>query len=507
MSASSVAAPTRGGRGPVRASARLLRIELRHNAMLWMIPVAAVLFWFTEYRKVMALPPLWNLRATGMQSGVVVAFACPVAGAAAWMGSRDGRHRIDDLVGIAARPLWSRLLAIWAASTCWALVAYAGCAAALYAATGGQATWGGPLWWPVAVAAATLPAVSALGFAAGALVRSRFTAPVAAVVVFFLVVLSTELIHGSTSYWVVSPIITGPWNIGSDPGIATFYPYLPDLSIVQLMFLTGLTVAVLGGVFLGLARGGRLRRSVAVLFACVTVVGLVAAGTAVRLAGTGRLDPHGMIAIPAVHDAADDRPVSYTPVCSRTAIPVCLNPAYASYLPAVVRAAGPVLAELAGLPGAPVRVSQVTTAYLPAPDDGVQFGQSGPAMSGTPPVFRMILPSQLPGPSMSANDLTGAMRTTIVPDIVTAVTGGGGRSAPSNQAQQAVAGALLTEVGLQMPGPMIQVGRDMVPQPLPVAVRAAGHRFGALPWHEQRAWLMKHLPALRAGQVTLAELP
>ena len=87
------------------------------------------------------------------------------------------------------------------------------------------------------------------------------------------------------------------------------------------------------------------------------------AGTAVALAGTGKLDAHGMIAIPALHDAASDRPVRYTPVCSHTAIPVCLNPAYAGYLPATAAALAPVLAEVAGLPGAPARISQAAATY------------------------------------------------------------------------------------------------------------------------------------------------
>ena len=50
-------------RRPGLAAVRLLRLELRHNAMLWMLPVAVALFWFTTYRKAMAMPPLWNLRA------------------------------------------------------------------------------------------------------------------------------------------------------------------------------------------------------------------------------------------------------------------------------------------------------------------------------------------------------------------------------------------------------------------------------------------------------------
>jgi hypothetical protein len=110
--------PTTVKRGPLRATARLLRVELRHNAMLWMLPVAVGLFWFTSYRKAMAMPPLWNLRAASVQSGALLAFACPVAGAAAWMGSREARRHTTDLVTITARPPWVRLLAIWAATIC-----------------------------------------------------------------------------------------------------------------------------------------------------------------------------------------------------------------------------------------------------------------------------------------------------------------------------------------------------------------------------------------------------
>ena len=105
--------------------------------------------------------------------------------------------------------------------------------------------------------------------------------------------------------------------------------------------------------------GGRwLRRAAAV----VTAAGVAAAGTAVGLAGTARLTPHGM-AIPALHDAANDRPIPYTPVCGHAAgIPVCLNPAYRRYLPDVTAALAPVLGEVAGLPGAPVRATQVAAA-------------------------------------------------------------------------------------------------------------------------------------------------
>jgi hypothetical protein len=110
---------------------RLLRLELRHNAMAWLLPVVVGLFWLTTYRKVLALPPLWDVRAAGLQTGAVVDFVIPVTGAAAWMGSREARRRVTDQVTVTARPRWARLLAPWAATTIWAMAAYLGCVAVL----------------------------------------------------------------------------------------------------------------------------------------------------------------------------------------------------------------------------------------------------------------------------------------------------------------------------------------------------------------------------------------
>ena len=498
--------PARPGRWPT--AGRLLRLELRNNAMLWVLPVAAALFWFTTYRKAMAMPPLWNLRAPSMQTGALLAFVFPVAGAAAWTGSREGRRHTTDLVMIAARPRWARLLAAWAATTCWAVAGYLGCVAVLYGVTAQQATWGGPLWWPAVVTAASLPALSALGFAAGTLVPSRFTPPLAAVGAFFVLALSTELINGSQSYWQISPLVTKPWDIGPDAGMATFYPYLPDLPLAQVMFLAGLTVAVLGALALPGGPGGTWLRRPA---AAITVAGLLAAGTAVALAGAGRLDAHGMIAIPALHDAASDRPLRYTPACSHTRVPVCLNPAYAGYLPATAAALAPVLAEVAGLPGAPVRVSQAAATYRQGVGNSVSIGLAGPDISGRPPVFRLVLLDQLPGPTMTTSALAAALRSSAGPAIVADVIGGGRSPSP---AQRAVIAALLIAAGQPVHGPSPSsppAGREpgmAPPVPAPGSpAYAAARRFAALPASARRAWLARHLPALRAGQIALARLP
>ena len=500
---------------PGLSTARLLRLELRHNAMLWMMPVAVALFWVTAGRKIMATPPLWSLRAANMRLSAVLAFASPVAGAAAWMGLRESRRRTIDLVNITARPRPARLFATWAATTCWALVAYLACVGVVYGVTAQQATWGGPLWWPAVAAGAALPALTALGFAAGTLVPSRFTAPLVALAAFFVLALSTQLINGSQSYWQVSPIVAWPWELGPDPGVGTFYAYLPDLPIAQVMFLAGLTVAVLGALALPTGAGARSVRRSAV---AVTAAGLLAAGTAVALAGTGRLNAHGMIAIPALHDAASDRPLRYTPVCGHTAIPVCLNPAYASYLPATEAALTPVLGQIAGLPGAPARISQAAATYRQEPGNSVGIGLTGPATSGSPPVLRMILPAQLPGPATTASEQASQVRSTIGPSIVASVTGDG---PGASRAQHAVTTALLMDARVvprhllapgtpvarnSAPGSALAGGRYVAPPP-GSPVFAAAKRFAALPASVRRAWLTRHLAALRAGHIRLGQLP
>ena len=537
-----IARPARSRPGPAArrpglAAARLLGLELRHNAMMWLLPVVLALFWLTYYRKTMAPPPLWSPRAASLQTGVVAVFAAPVAGAAAWMGTREARRHVSDLVGVTARPRWARQLTTWAATAAWAIVGYLICLAVVYGVTAHQVHWGGPLWWPAAVTAAALAALAALGFAAGTLLPSRFTAPVTAIAAFFVVALSTQLIVGSQSYWNVSPIVSKPWDIGSYDGVATFYPYVPDLAIAQVMFLAGVTVAVLGLLAVAAGPGGRrlLRRPAA----AVAAAGLLAAATGAGLAGTGTLGSHGMITIPALHDAASDRPLRFTPVCSRTAIPVCLNPAYASYLPATAAALRPVLSQLAGLPGAPARVSQAAAAYHQGAGNGVAIGLAGPRLTGTPPVYRLLLPDQLTEPALTAQQWAALLRISDGSAIVASVTGAGPGASP---AQDAVATAIMLAAGVRLapppgsapvsgraPGAGRVPARERIPArrgetlsgsgPGPIGVSAvpplaagspgyaAAQRFAAQPAAVRHAWLIRHLAALRAGQLTLAQLP
>jgi hypothetical protein len=489
------------------SAARLLRIELRRNPLPWILPLIAVLFWFDSYRPSVAQPPIWALRTFWNmgQGGTIVDFGPIVAGLAAWIASRDGRRGLADLITAAARPRWTVQLATWAATAIWAVAAYLVFVGVMFAVYAHQGLGGTPPWWWVAVGAAAVTAFSAAGFAVGAFFPSRFAAPLAAFGGFLAMIMSSQTGFSHTSGWALILPTNSNGNYQGVSGV--FYRYLPDLPIARVMFLAGITVVALG--LLGLpaeAAGARLRRAAVV----ITLGGLAAAGTAVGLADTARLGPHGLV-IPALHDAAYDRPISFAPVCGRAAgVPVCLNPAYGRYLDDVTAALQPVLGEVAGLPGAPARVSQVPGTYA----GGEGEANPAAAISGRPPVLRLPLDalSTLPGSvgftdsRESTGQFAGVLRVLAVHAFVGAGPGAG------TPAQQAVQAALLQGAGVPFAAQPRLVdaawnGPGPPPAPAGAPVYAAARRLAALPSAARHAWLAAHLAALRSGRLTLGQLP
>jgi hypothetical protein len=489
-----------GGRAAPLTVARLLRIELRRNTMPWILPVIAVLFWFDSYRPSTATEPLWAIRTFWNmgQGHTIIDFGPFVAGVAAWVGSRDRRRGTADLVTAAARPRWVPELVAWAATAIWAVGAYLVFVGVMFAVYAHQGVQGSPPWWWVAVGATAVAAFSALGFAAGEYLPSRFAAPLAAFGGFLAMAMSSQTGFRSLSAWALILPTNSNGNFQPDSGV--FYPWLPDLPIARIIFLAGIAVAAVGLTGLPARAGGLwLRRAAAV----VTLAGVATAGTAVGLADTARLGPHGVV-IPALHDAANDRPIRFTPVCGHAAgIPVCLNPAYRRWLPDVTAALRPVLGEMAGLPGAPVRAAQVAVPYS---------GSAGPAPSaltlgGRPPVLRMPLGAfNMPGKCGFCDGPVAESQFAVQVrfQAVDAFVGAG--AGPGTPAQHAVLAALLRIAGT----PFTAKLAPPTGEPGPLAsglVRAAARRFAALPAAARHAWLAAHLVALRAGRTTLGQLP
>jgi hypothetical protein len=497
----------RAARAVPLTAARLLRIELRRCPMPWILPLIAALFWFDSYRPSITQPPIWVLRTFWNmgQGATIIDFGPLVAGMAAWIGSRDGRRGTGDLVTATARPRWVARLVTWAAAAIWAVGGYLVFVGVMFGLYAHQGVEGSPPWWWVAVGAVAVAAFSAAGFAVGTFFPSRFAAPLAAFGGFLACVMSSQTGFRQTSGWAL--ILPTNSNGNYEPVSGVFYRYLPDLPIARVMFLAGIAVVPLGLLGLPAGAGGPgLRRAAAV----VTLAGVVAAGTAVGLAGTAWRGPHGMV-IPALHDAANDRPIPYTPVCGRAAgVPVCLNPAYRRYLADVTAALRPLLAEVAGLPGAPARATQVPGTYASGEGEAIPVV----TISGRPPVLRMPLDALATLPDSTG--FTGAPETEAqfadqlrMLSVHAFVGAGSGAGTP---AQQAVQAALMQGAAVPFaaqPKLLAAAGYGPGPAPGPAAgpVYAAARRLAALPPAARHAWLAAHLGALRSGRLTLAQLP
>ena len=496
-------------------AARITWMEARHSAFVWAVPLLAALFVYDPFLTASHYPALWTLRASVVPDKfwpVCVPFA---AGFSAWAGSREGRRNADDLVAATARPAWTRQLCSLAGTLAWVLAAFLTGVAVLYVSIAHAVTWGGPPVWPVAAGAVALAAVCALGFTFGALFPGRFTAPIVAVAitVLTLAVFSRTVSEGGTSVFALSPDGIVP---GNDAGL--FYPVTPGVPVVQVMFFAGCTLGAVGLLGLSprtggagwrgaldLASGGgaRLRAVATAVFAAGITLAVIGFG----LAATARVSPvTGDVVVPAL-DGASGKPIPYTPVCADApgGFRVCLHPAYKSYLDQAVSSFGPVIAELSGLPGVPVRAVEVFGQALPpvvlqASADGV--------VTGRPPAYEFSMDgaiAQVPDPARFRD----GFRQDIVHAVIVGPAGhltadGGFQQDVGTPAQQAVVNGLLNAIGSQ-PYPVYEPDGNPVAPPGPVTAAAA--RFAALPAATRHAWLAANLAALKAGRITLARIP
>jgi hypothetical protein len=499
---------------------RVLRLEIRRSVVPWAIPLIAALFLFDVYRTAAGYPPMWNVRASVITKDMITDYSIFAAGLGAWVGSREGRRKTGDLLTTTVRPAWARQATALTGTLFWLVLTFLAGVAVIYVQTAIQATWGGPPLWPVAVGVAGVVTACVIGFTAGVLVPGRFTAPLVAVGV---VVLNLAGFHAglnvsrSDTTGLLSPATASP---PVDYGV--FYHVPPDVAIAQLMFMGGLTLAVLGvltlvPVLTTSYRDWRSAPGRAGRWLCAAGVALLAAGvaaswTAFALAGTAKVNGAGYWEIPALHDAASDQPAAYTPDCTGTAFKVCVHPAFGAYLRNLASTLDPVAAEIAGLPGAPAGARQVLS--------NVNASSRSNPITGNPPVFTYTGENvgNLVGVFWgSTADARGTVwiqgfQAALLDAFVTGQPPAGLPAAytgdPTNPAQQAVVNTLLTAIGsppsqrTTMSSPNGKRSSVTISQ-----IEAATRRFAALSPAARHAWLAANLPALRAGQITLAQLP
>jgi len=486
---------------------RALRLEIRHSAVVWVLPILAALFYVNAYRTAAGYPPTWTLRASVITQANLAFSSMIAAGVAAWVATREGRRKTGDLLATTARAAWARQATVLAATAFWMVLAYLAGVAVIYVQTALQATWGGPPLWPVAVGVVAVAASCAIGFTCGTLFPGRFTAPIVAVAVFvawFVGVNAANSVNPDnvsnlsslkgTSALLVPALLGRPPDV--DAGV--YYHVPPDVFIAQVMFIGGVLLVMVGlfallpaarvpGAWgLSFAAGRRLTVVAAAGVAC----GVAASATAFSLAGTGQYSLTTGWEIPALHDAAGDQSVPYTPDCTGSAFKVCIHPAFAPYLGAMSAALQPAAAEIAGLPGAPVR-AEMTPGYSP------------PAVAGTASVYDYSEEQEgfsggfwaTPATARTADWEQGEQQ-----DFITwFVSGPAEQDAPglTTPAQEAVAIALLARIGAPVPS---------YPQ-FSQSITAAASGFESLSPAARHAWLAANIAALRSGTITLAQIP
>lgn len=432
---------------------RLFAIEARHNAALLLVPVILLFAWYMLDSQLWE-PYLWSSTNELLRKSVAPLAAPAVAGAAAWMAGRDRRRGIGDLVATTARPALFRHLMLWLATTAWALLAYLLVAGYMFARTVPRATWGGPELWPVALAIVALLAHAAWGYLAGHLFASRFTAPIVAIVAFvaqmYLAGNMTVQTDGSqTSTWLArlaASDITeriAPWQ-------TLFYAAL------ALAGLAALWLTLRGGLLAGLLLAGTMS---------------LAAGAVVMIwAGTPRWDyTHNRLVDGWGNTIAIAEYEAPEPVCRGEAVVVCTHPQFQPWLDDAVANAEALIAPLQGLPGVASPVECRST--------GFGRGRSG-----------------------GSHIVVDACADQLIADDGALSRFGQVR----NEAQLAVRTWLLARVGSET---MCGFSGDPDIGHPTAAACAAAERFGNLAEPERRAWLEEHYADLRAGQLTLANLP
>jgi len=95
------------------AAGRLLRLEFKRNAVPYVLPLLAAVFFFNTVRTADGFPPVWTLRASVISDHMLFEFSAFAGGMAAWAGSRERRRKTLDLAaatpltpGTAVRGVW-----------------------------------------------------------------------------------------------------------------------------------------------------------------------------------------------------------------------------------------------------------------------------------------------------------------------------------------------------------------------------------------------------------------
>jgi hypothetical protein len=428
------------------ATLRLFTIEARRSIALWFVlPLAVLIAWGTvTTMHPDGAPTIWA--RSNVQFGLMcVVAAIIMCGAGAWAAGRDRRRQTEELLRTMPRPASLLDVTVVASTVVWGLVACLLAGAIVFVIVDREATWGGPEPTPIVIGLLAVVAGTAVGYLGGAVIPSRFAAPLVAVLFASAVLL---LGTRSTEIAYLSPLAMDPRG---------FSPYdifyqAPTVPLAQ----TALWLA--GVIACACAATALWRRRTALVFG--TFVGALAIATSGAV-----LTVQAFVHPPWERIYAGQPLAEYELVCVERSIPVCLHPAYEARLQEYADQIGVLVEPLVGVPGSPTRAEQLPSRKSPRPNDTLE-----------------IIPSDL---------------------VVLQVTYDLARTpgAGLNPAQRVIAIWLISRTGASLTGAQAFFGAGHPDETAAVA------RFSALGPDAQRAWLMANFQDLRAGRVDIDDLP
>ncbi len=442
---------------------RLLLIEARRSVGL--LALLAVPVWFWLNRNLSQAAPFW-FETSLIVRNATGAIGPILGGAAAWMAGRESRRGLHDLLATTPQPQLTRRLTTMLGATVWGLLGYLLVGAVVLAFGWSRATWGGPFFGPILVGLVALPVYAALGFAIGRRFPGRFAAPLVAVA---LIVVPVIVGQSRDSRAFLSPLVS--------LGGSVWYGVQPDLTALQLAFLL-----CLGGVALA-TLAPPARKPWQTALSCVMLTALLATPVAVIRAVAPSHGGQGLSNDPRYRTL---ELLPYMPVCMEAPMPVCVHPAYRGWLAETTASLNHLVAPIIGLPGVPLRAEQGYAAVQGKNDLQGRtlwfdlYQQGDVASRQTIPAFAVF----------------GAVR-----DFHTTMVSCPAPDGNDCFLAQAVIGRwLLRQAGVAYIGTLSSPDQES-------RVGPAVDRFAALEPSTQRAWLEAHFADLRAGRVTLGEMP
>jgi hypothetical protein len=372
---------------------RILRIELRRSAVLWVglmlltfgtwLLYAARSRWTTGYM-LLAMDQRWYLP---LLTALAVA-------AGAWQACREHRSRVAELFASVPRPRAHQVVPVLLGYGVAAFVGYAGAwsLAALRIAGTAEYLPAGAVAGVVVAGAVAMVTAAWFGLAVGRMLPYVVTAPALAIATFAAPLVAQEIT--GRREWLSTLLFPG-YNLGGSTEFATVHG---RFSIAQVLYLTGLAA----GAALLLAAAGQRARLLALLPALLGTTAAV-----LVLQGGSAF----------VGDAID--PAARELVCTGDAPHVCVARLHGGVLAEVTPPARAALAKLARLPGAPTRAEESLNPTMKAgqyPDSlliPLTVGDDGHVnhldrlesiMLNNVGVLPFVCPDEAPGPGAAVVD-------------------------------------------------------------------------------------------------------